>query len=127
MFGNSPQAEDRIGQRRLLPLLALCFGMMFVLVLRLFQLQVLHGRDYFMISELTRLNKVVMEAPRGSILDRNGAVLAESVWGYKIPTLGIPEGLNHVPIALGGALIVLFAVEHIIALFRGEAVVPSWH
>jgi TRAP-type C4-dicarboxylate transport system permease small subunit len=63
----------------------------------------------------------------GILMAWNGAVLAESVWGYKIPTLGIPEGLNHVPVALGGALIVLFAVEHIIALVRGREVVPSWH
>jgi TRAP-type C4-dicarboxylate transport system permease small subunit len=47
--------------------------------------------------------------------------------GYKIPTLGIPEGLNHVPVAIAGALIVLFSIEHIIALVKGEEVIPSWH
>jgi TRAP-type transport system small permease protein len=69
----------------------------------------------------------VFSATFGALMAWNGVVLAESVWGYKIPTLGIPEGLNQVPIALGGALIVLFSIEHIIALFKGEAVVPSWH
>ena len=63
----------------------------------------------------------------GALMAWNGVVLAESVWGYKIPTLGIPEGLNQVPVAIGGALIVVFSIEHIIALFKGEAVVPSWH
>jgi TRAP-type transport system small permease protein len=63
----------------------------------------------------------------GALMAYNGAVLAESVWGYKIPTLGIPEGLNHVPIAIGGVLIVLFSVEHIRALVKGKAVIPSWH
>jgi penicillin-binding protein 2 len=57
---------------------------MLILLLRLFQFQVLHGKDYFMISELTRLNKVVIEAPRGSILDRNGMVLAENGLSYSI-------------------------------------------
>ena len=57
----------------------------------------------------------------------NGGLLAESVMGYKIPTLGIPEGLNHVPVALAGALITLFSIEHIVALVRGEEVVPAWH
>jgi TRAP-type C4-dicarboxylate transport system permease small subunit len=69
----------------------------------------------------------VFSAVFGALMAWNGALLAESVWGYRIPTLGIPEGLNHVPIALGGALIVVFAIEHIIALFKGETVVPSWH
>jgi TRAP-type C4-dicarboxylate transport system permease small subunit len=63
----------------------------------------------------------------GGMMAWQGAILAESVMGYKIPTLGIPEGLNHVPVALAGALIVLFSIEHIIALVKGEEVVPSWH
>ena len=57
----------------------------------------------------------------------NGALLAESVWGYRIPTLGIPEGLNHVPVAIAGVLIVLFSIEHIIAAVRGVEVEPAWH
>jgi len=63
----------------------------------------------------------------GGMMAWQGAILAESVMGYKILTLGIPEGLNHVPVALAGALIVLFSIEHIIALVKGEEVVPSWH
>lgn len=63
----------------------------------------------------------------GGMMAWHGTILAESVMGYKIPTLGIPEGLNHVPVALAGALIVLFSIEHIIALVKGEEVVPSWH
>ena len=63
----------------------------------------------------------------GGMMAWQGAILAESVMGYKIPTLGIPEGLNHVPVAIAGALIVLFSIEHIVALVRGEEVVPSWH
>ena len=63
----------------------------------------------------------------GGMMAWQGAILAESVMGYKIPTLGIPEGLNHVPVALAGALIVLFSIEHIIALVKGEEVIPSWH
>ena len=63
----------------------------------------------------------------GAMMAWQGTVLAESVMGYKIPTLGIPEGLNHVPVAIAGALIVLFSIEHIIALVKGEEVIPSWH
>ena len=54
-------------------------------------------------------------------------LLAASVMGYKIPTLGLPEGLNHVPLVIAGVLIVLFSIEHIVALLRGNEVDPSWH
>ncbi len=69
----------------------------------------------------------ILSAMFGAMMAWQGSILAESVMGYKIPTLGIPEGLNHVPVAIAGVLIVLFSVEHIIALFKGEEVVPSWH
>ena len=69
----------------------------------------------------------VLSASFGAMMAWQGTILAESVMGYKIPTLGIPEGLNHVPVAIAGALIVLFSIEHIIALVRREEVVPSWH
>jgi TRAP-type C4-dicarboxylate transport system permease small subunit len=32
-----------------------------------------------------------------------------------------------VPIMIGGVLIVLFSIEHLIAQFTGQEVVPSWH
>lgn len=63
----------------------------------------------------------------GLIMAWNGGVLAESVMGYKIPTLGLSEGINHLPLVIAGALIALFSLEHIIALLRGEDVVPSWY
>src|SRR4029077_8850778 len=63
----------------------------------------------------------------GAIMSWNGAILAESVAPYKIPTLGISEAFNQAPLVISGALIVLFSAEHIIALLRGEEVVPSWH
>jgi TRAP-type transport system small permease protein len=63
----------------------------------------------------------------GAIMSWNGAILAESVAPYKIPTLGISEAFNQAPLVISGALIVLFSIEHIIALLRGEEVVPSWH
>ena len=63
----------------------------------------------------------------GLIMAWNGAFLAESVMGYKIPTLGLPEGVNYIPLVMAGVLIALFSLEHIVALLRGEEVVPSWH
>lgn len=63
----------------------------------------------------------------GAVMAWNGAILAESVMGYKIPTLGLPEGVNHLPSVIAGILIVLFSLEHIAALIRGEDVEPSWY
>ena len=63
----------------------------------------------------------------GAVMAWNGAILAESVMGYKIPTLGLPEGVNHLPTVIAGILIVLFSLEHIVALIRGEDVEPSWY
>ena len=57
----------------------------------------------------------------------DGALLAISVMDYKIPTLGLPEGINHVPVAIAGALILLFSIEHIVALVHGTEVEPAWH
>jgi TRAP-type C4-dicarboxylate transport system permease small subunit len=47
--------------------------------------------------------------------------------GYKIPTWAVPEAFKYVPPALAGVLIVLFSVEHILALLKGEEVEPAWH
>jgi len=46
---------------------------------------------------------------------------------YKIPTLGISEAFNQAPLVISGALIVVFSIEHVIALIRGEEVKPAWH
>jgi TRAP-type C4-dicarboxylate transport system permease small subunit len=54
----------------------------------------------------------------------NGFVLGASVWTYKIPNLGLPEAIRYFPLVISGALIILFSIEHIIALVKGQ-VVPS--
>jgi TRAP-type C4-dicarboxylate transport system permease small subunit len=40
--------------------------------------------------------------------------------------LPVPDGIDYVPVIIAGALIVLFSVEHIVALLRGEVVKPVW-
>jgi TRAP-type C4-dicarboxylate transport system permease small subunit len=63
----------------------------------------------------------------GALMAYNGGLLAISVMDYKIPTLGISEGFNHVPVAIAGGLILLFSIEHIVALLHGTEVEPAWH
>jgi TRAP-type transport system small permease protein len=47
-------------------------------------------------------------------------------WGEAKPMLGVPEGLDYLPLAVCGVLMALFSVEHIVALLRGEEVLPAW-
>ena len=56
----------------------------------------------------------------------NCALLAESVWGYRLPTLWISEGWRYVPATIAGVLMVMFSIEHIIALAQGRDVEPAW-
>jgi len=43
-------------------------------------------------------------------------------WDEPKPMLGVPEGLDFLPLVIAGALIVLFCIEHLIALWRGQRV-----
>jgi TRAP-type C4-dicarboxylate transport system permease small subunit len=69
----------------------------------------------------------VLVALFGAAMVYNGWVLGESVAAYKIPNLPLPELVRYVPLVLSGLLIILFSVEHIIALLKGEEVEPAWH
>lgn len=63
----------------------------------------------------------------GVMMAWHGSRLAMSVMHYMIPTLGMSEGVSHVPVVIAGSLIALFSIEHILALLYGQEVVPSWH
>ena len=63
----------------------------------------------------------------GVLMAWNCAVMLQSVSGYKIPTLGISESYRYVPLVAAGLLIVLFSIEHIVALARGTEVEKAWH
>jgi TRAP-type C4-dicarboxylate transport system permease small subunit len=57
----------------------------------------------------------------------NGWVLGEAVAGYKLPNIGLSEAVRYAPLVISGFLIVLFCIEHLIALVRNEEVAPAWH
>ena len=56
----------------------------------------------------------------------NGFLLGAQA-NYKIPNLPLSEWVRYVPLVLGGIMIVLFSIEHIIAALKDEEVIPSWH
>src|SRR5512142_849389 len=62
---------------------ALGFGLM--------KLQVLDVRDYATMARENRLRSVVIPAPRGTIYDRHGEVIAENVVGYEVMLMPAPR------------------------------------
>lgn len=53
--------------------------------------------------------------------------MALSVWPNGIPTLGISEAWRYIPCVVASVLIILFSIEHLIAINTDKEVVPSWH
>ena len=53
--------------------------------------------------------------------------MAEAVWTIAIPTLGISQAWRYVPCIIAGVLIILFSIEHLIAMYTDKEVTPSWH
>ncbi|WP_240705146.1 TRAP transporter small permease [Pacificoceanicola onchidii] len=49
-----------------------------------------------------------------------GAQLTAFKWGSKIPLLQLPEGLRSLPLTIGGALILVFALAHLLRLALGR-------
>ncbi len=63
----------------------------------------------------------------GAVMAWQCGVLAESVSGYKIPTLGLSEAFKYAPPAIAGVLVAMFSLEHILAILAGKEVEPAWH
>lgn len=63
----------------------------------------------------------------GALMVHGGWLWASAKWGEKKPMLPVPDGIDYVPLIIAGALIVLFSIEHVIALLRGQVVEPAWN
>lgn len=63
----------------------------------------------------------------GAVMMWHSTKLAIFKWDSLIPLIDVPEGLRAVPIAVCGALMILFSIGNLAALFRGydEDLVPS--
>ena len=68
-----------------------------------------------------------MVALFGYLMAQGGWLWASAKWGEKKPMLPVPDGIDYVPLIIAGALIVLFSIEHIVALLRGEEVESAWN
>ncbi len=62
----------------------------------------------------------VIMAGFGGLMMWFGAQLTIFKWGSLIPLIQLPEGLRSLPLTVGGALILLFSIGHLLRLFLGE-------
>lgn len=79
-FGNSFKSHKKWSLRLVLFIFA-CFVILgfCTVTFRLFQLTVVKGDYYRRLSDENRIKEVTIEAKRGTLLDRNGVVIAENI------------------------------------------------
>ena len=63
----------------------------------------------------------------GALMVHGGWLWASLKWTEKKAMLPVPDGIDYVPVIIAGALIVLFSLEHLVALWRGQTVEPAWN
>ena len=63
----------------------------------------------------------------GGLMIYGGWIWMAAKWNEKKPMLPITDGIDYLPLVIAGVLIVMFSVEHIIALARGTVVEPAWN
>ena len=63
----------------------------------------------------------------GGIMVQSGWTWTTVKWNDIKPMLGVPVGMDYLALLVAGVMIVLFSIEHIVALIRGEQVVPAWN
>jgi TRAP-type C4-dicarboxylate transport system permease small subunit len=62
----------------------------------------------------------------GALMVYGGWIWAGAKWGQSKPLLGVSESLDYVPLMVCGVLIVMFSIEHIVALLNDRIVEPAW-
>ena len=63
----------------------------------------------------------------GALMLQSGWLWTSMKWSERKPMLPVPAGMDYLPLVIAGALILLFSVEHIVALWRETVVEPAWH
>ena len=63
----------------------------------------------------------------GVLMVDSGWMWTRLKWSDLKPMLHLPVGADYLALVVAGALIVLFSIEHIVALLRGEEVTPAWN
>jgi TRAP-type C4-dicarboxylate transport system permease small subunit len=63
----------------------------------------------------------------GALMAYNGYIWTVLKWNDRKPMLPVPSGMDFLPLVIAGVLVVLFTIEHVIALVQGKEVVPAWN
>ena len=75
---NRNTEKKRILSKRLIFVVALCLSVFFVLLFRLYYLQVYQAGKYKTLSDENRISTRFLLSPRGTIYDRNGEIIAKN-------------------------------------------------
>ncbi len=84
----NPSPEETPGlRRRFIVSSTIIVGVFFILALRLWFLQILGVDHYRTLSERNRIRYVAIEAPRGAVFDRHGALLVDNRPAFNVSAL----------------------------------------
>ncbi len=75
--------DNTVSDTRFWLFLLIIFGLLGILVVRLFFLQIVQGSYYHQLSDSNRIRSIPIHAPRGVIFDRNGNPLVINTPGYR--------------------------------------------
>lgn len=79
-----PQEKNKVLEGKIYWFFALITGVLFLLLLRAWNLQITNEAYYLNLSENNRLRMIETPAPRGRIYDRNGALLVNNVPSFSL-------------------------------------------
>ncbi|MGC9323884.1 MAG: penicillin-binding protein 2 [Desulfomonilia bacterium] len=88
-----PQLDEDIKARSKI-LTVFVFILFAILIMRLIDMQIISGAYYENLSRNNRIRMVSIKAPRGKIIDREGAVLADNRPAYNV--MMMPEDISNV-------------------------------
>jgi len=88
----SEAAEQEL-KRRTLAIAVLGLTVLALLLVRMWQLQIVHGEEYARLADGNRLRRLATTAPRGRIYDRNGVVVADNRLVFTVSI--VPGGLTE--------------------------------
>ena len=87
------KAENVVSFRQYLIAVGIIWLLIFILIARFFQIQVIKHDRYSEKANTNRIRKVTISAPRGLILDRNGQILVDNLPTYVLTA--IPGELSN--------------------------------
>jgi len=102
-------------------------GLVLFLISAFFRAQILRNQQWVLMSEENRLREVPIAAPRGTIYDRKGKIIAENVVGYTVSVLAQSEdSLRGTLRRLGGTIqITPQQVEQAVRRYRRAPTRPT--